>query len=416
MSTTVNKISIAIDGTTSSGFNIDLGGTKYRMDHFTLRQSVLAFNSLTFTIHKGPDEDISDAMFKVCGEIIGKPITMTLQTDNVENVSLNTSNENTADIEFKGIITGANGTRSGSQYSILVEARSWDALLNDNASCKSFENKTLSDIVNDVVDDYSGDLDTVVDPRFTETIPYCVQYNETNFQFLQRLARRYGEWMYHDGTRFVFGNMQKQDEVRLSYPSKDVPAYQVDLKMQHTTFSHVASSYNAFDAEKKEGQDEMQKSYNELNDKVFDASMGRIVKPTLQNIHSGGYADDDSRDTVLNISTKSQARAEKARMLVYSGKTYCSKLRIGSTLIVIDNYINNSTTNAKSPVDQDEILITELVHQFTADETYFNQFVGVPSGCDYPPYPSGEVYPTATSCRAKVKDNEDPNDLGRVRV
>ena len=416
MSTTVNKISVAIDGTTSTGFYIDLAGSKYRMEQFTRRQGVLTFNSLTFTMHKGPEEDLGEAMFKVCGEIIGKPITVRLSTNNIEDMSLNTSNHNTADIEFKGIIVAANGNRSGSIYNIIVEARSWDALLNDNPSCKSFEDMSLNDIVNDVVDDYSGDLDTTVDARFTETIPYCVQYNETNYQFLQRLARRYGEWLYNDGTQLVFGNMKQREEVRLSYPSKDVPAYQVDLKIQHSSFSHVASSYNAFDAEKKEGIDEMQRSYNELSDKVFEASTERITKQTLQNLHSGGYANDDSRDTVLNISTKTQARAEKARMLTYKGKTYCSKLRLGTTLIVVDNYINNSATNAKSPVDQDAMVIIELIHQFNADETYSNQFIGIPVDCDYPPYPSGEVYPAATSCRATVKDNEDPSDLGRVRV
>lgn len=83
-----------------------------------------------------------------------------------------------------------------------MEACSWDALLNDNPTCKSFENLTLNDIVNDVVDDYSEHLKTDVDARFTNTIPYCVQYNESNYQFLQRLARRYGEWLYNDGKKW----------------------------------------------------------------------------------------------------------------------------------------------------------------------------------------------------------------------
>lgn len=51
---------------------------------------------------------------------------------------------------------------------------------------------TLNDIVNDVIDDYTNHLDSEIDSRYTETIPYCVQYNETNYQFLLRLARRYG--------------------------------------------------------------------------------------------------------------------------------------------------------------------------------------------------------------------------------
>ena len=416
MSISVKNISIAIGGTTSSGFDIDLDGAKYRLDNFTLYQSLLTHNSLSFSMHKGPDEEINEAMFSVCGQIIGKDITVTLQTDNIENVSLNTENDSIADIEFKGFIIAASGSRSGSEYTINVEARSWDALLEDNPSCKSFEEKTLNDIVNDVVDDYSGHLDTEVDSRFTDTIPYCVQYNETNYQFLQRLARRYGEWLYNDGTQLVFGNLKKQDSVRLSYPSKDIPSYNVDLKMQHVAFSHVASSYNAYDANQKEGIGEMQKEYNSLSEQVFQASQECYTKPTLQNLHSGGFANNDGRETILNVSTKTQARGEKAGMLTYSGNTYCSKLKLGATLVIIDNYITNSASNTKSDVDQDEILITELIHYFSSDETYSNHFTGIPSECDYPPYSNSDVYPIATSCRAKVKDNEDPNNLGRIRV
>lgn len=416
MSISVKNISIAIGGTTSSGFDIDLDGAKYRLDNFTLYQSLLTHNFLSFSMHKGPDEEINEAMFSVCGQIIGKDITVTLQTDNIENVSLNTENDSIADIEFKGFIIAASGSRSGSEYNINVEARSWDALLEDNPSCKSFEEKTLNDIVNDVVDDYSGHLDTEVDSRFTDTIPYCVQYNETNYQFLQRLARRYGEWLYNDGTQLVFGNLKKQDSVRLSYPSKDIPSYNVDLKMQHVAFCHVASSYNAYDANQKEGIGEMQKEYNSLSEQVFQASQECYTKPTLQNLHSGGFANNDGRETILNVSTKTQARGEKASMLTYSGNTYCSKLKLGATLVIIDNYITNSASNTKSDVDQDEILITELIHYFSSDETYNNHFTGIPSECDYPPYSNSDVYPIATSCRAKVKDNEDPNNLGRIRV
>ena len=416
MSISVKNISIAIGGTASSGFDIELEGTKFRLDNFSLYQGLLTHNSLSFSMHKGPDEEINEAQFSVCGKIIGKEITVTLQTDNIENVSLNTENDSIADIEFKGFIIAASGSRSGSEYNINVEARSWDALLEDNPSCKSFEEKTLNDIVNDVVDDYSDHLDTEIDSRFTDTIPYCVQYNETNFQFLQRLARRYGEWLYNDGTRLVFGNLKKLDSVRLSYPSKDIPSYNVDLKMQHVAFNHVASSYNAYDANQKEGIEEMQKEYNTLSEQVFHASQECYTKSTLQNLHSGGFANTDGRETILNISTKTQARGEKASMLTYSGNTYCSKLKLGATLVIIDNYITNSASNAKSQVDQDEILITELVHYFSADETYSNHFMGIPSECDYPPYSNSDIYPVATSCRAKVKDNEDPNNLGRIRV
>ena len=416
MSISIKNISIAIDGIKSTGFCIALDGSAWRLDNFTLSQRLLSPNSLSFTMHKGPEENMNEALFTICGQIIGKEIEISLETDSIERESLKAETDVVADIIFKGVILSASGSRCSTEYVIHVQAYSWDALLNDNLTCKSFEDKTLNDIINDVIDDYSDHLDSEVDSRFIDPIPYCVQYNETNYQFLQRLARRYGEWLYNDGERIVFGNLPEGESVKLAYPSQDIPSYNVDLNMQHVAFNHVASSYNSYDANQKEGIEEMQKEYNTLSEQIFQASQNCYVKPTLQNLHSGGFANSDGRETILSVSTKTQARGQKAGMLTYSGNTYCSKLKIGSILLIVDNYITNSASNEKSSINQDEILITELVHYFSADETYSNHFVGIPSACDYPPYSNSDVYPVAQSCRAKVKDNEDPNKLGRIRV
>lgn len=417
MSISIKNISVSIDGIASSQFDITIGGLEYRLDNFVLHQGLLYCNSLSFTMHKKyPDEDMQDTTFAVCGHIIGKEIIIGLSTDNIEFLSFNIENDKTADIEFKGVIVSASGSRSGSEYNINVEARSWDAMLEDNPNCKSYEDCTLNDIVADVVQDYTGNLATAIDSRFTNVIPYTVQYNETNYQFLQRLARRYGEWLYNDGTRLVFGNLIQRDAVRLAYPSKDIPEYSVDLKIQHVPFSHVISSYNSYDSELRDGLGEATGAFNELHSRVSDASQQCFTKATFQNLHSGGYANIDSRDTILSVSTVSQGKGEKAGMLTYSGNTYCSKLKLGSTLVVVDNYITDSIINSKSDVDPYEILITELIHYFSADEIYSNHFVGIPNASDYPPYANADAYPVATSCRAKVKDNEDPFDLGRIRV
>lgn len=417
MSTTISRFTLTIDNARSENFLIEIDGDLFKVDNFTLSQSLMQPNTLRFRMWKGPKEDGSEPQFKTCGSIIGKDVELSLETDNFERLStLKSDGEKTQEIKFKGIITSISGSRSMSEYSIDVEAKSYDALLIDNPACKSFENKTLNEIVEDVVDDYSEHISAEIDSRFTDVLPYTVQYNETNYQFLLRLAQRFGEWIYNDGEHLIFGKLPQGEPVTLGYPDKDIPSYNVDMKIQHTAFSHVASSYNSYDANQKEGVEEMEREYNNLADIVFNIARDRMSKPTLQNLHSGGFADSDGRTTVLNVSTKTQARGEKAGMLIYSGTTYCSKLKIGNTLIIQDNFLQNDIVGNVSEVDQDEILITELVHFFSADETYSNSFIGIPAACDYPPYSNSDVYPVATSCRAKVTDTEDPNHLGRVRV
>ena len=416
MSTTVSNFSLTIDGNRSERFLIEIDGKLYKLEDFSLSQRLMAPNTLRFAMRKGPDEDSTEPQFAACGSIIGKDIELSLETVNFEKPSgIVQDDDKTADITFKGIITSVSSSRSLSEYIIYVEAQSYDALLIDNPTCKSFEDKTLNDIVGDVADDYEK-IAPHIDARFAETLPYTVQYNETNYDFLARLATRFGEWFYNDGERMVFGKLPKGEPVVLGYPDKDVPQYSVDMRLQHTAFSHVASSYNAYDSSRKEGLEEMGRSYNNLADIIFGKACDLFIKPTLQNLHSGGFADNDGRDTLLSVSTKTQGRGEKAGMLVYTGTTYCSRLRIGNTLIIRDNILSNDMAGCLSDIDQDEILITELTHTFSENDMYANTFTGIPAACDYPPYSNSDVYAHAPSCRATVTDTEDPSSLGRVRV
>ena len=64
MSTSIKNISVAIDGTKSSGFCIELDGTIWRLDNFMLSQSLLSPNTLSFSLHKEPDERINEVSFK----------------------------------------------------------------------------------------------------------------------------------------------------------------------------------------------------------------------------------------------------------------------------------------------------------------------------------------------------------------
>lgn len=411
MSISVKSITLAIDSAKSTDWNIVVDNVRYHLDNFSLYQGLMSPNTLSFTLQRDPDEAAGDPRFTACGSIIGRPVSLVLQT-----MPIGGQDDKTSIIEFSGFVADAYGSRDYSQYYINVEARSWDALLEDNPACKSFEDMALADIVGDVVRDYRNRMKPVIDPRQNADIPYCVQYNESNYNFLRRLARRYGEWFYNTGTQLVFGNLMEQEGVTLKYPSQDIPFYAADLRVKHVAFYHLASSYNTYSRNRKDGVTEMMRKYNDLSEQVFMASQENFTKTTLQNLHSGGYSRADSTDTrqtILDISTKTQARGEKADMLTYTGTTYCTKLKLGGKLTIEDNYLDDSR---RSDVMQDEILIIELTHQFASNHSYSNHFVGIPSKCDYPPYMGSDVYPMAPTSRAVVKDNEDPNGLGRVRV
>lgn len=421
MSISIKNISVTIDGTQSNMFKIELDGAKYRLDSFTLSQNLLQPNTLSFVMYKDPEEDVNEPQFGVCKAIIGKAITIYLQTDPMEQEIPSFSDEGKmADIEFRGFIFSASGSRDGSQYTISVEARSWDAFLINSPHCRSYEDWTLDELLEESLMPYVNGSDmfqAVIDARFKDKIPYTVQFNETNYQFMRRLALRYGEWFFYDGTRLVFGNMPEGESVELSYPSKDIPSYNIHMEMKNVLFYHGVNSYHGQKfREEYYSTDVADKEYNDLNEAVYSAAKDCYGNAPVRDVVSGGWHDEDSKQIVGDISLKTEARGIKASMLVYNGTTYCSKLKLGGKLVIKDNFISDKESNNKSDVQQDEIVIIGLTHRFSADERYSNSFRGIPAACDYPPYTGGETYPYAQPCRANVMDNEDPQKLGRIRV
>ncbi|MBV9785213.1 MAG: hypothetical protein JO264_15490 [Acidisphaera sp.] len=74
----------------------------------------------------------------------------------------------------------------------------------DYETCfRVFEQKTVVDIIKEVTDPYPYDFFLKIDYTFLQnvvfpTIPYCVQFKESTFNFLSRLMAEYGIWYYFD--------------------------------------------------------------------------------------------------------------------------------------------------------------------------------------------------------------------------
>ena len=420
MSISVKNISLSINGTQSEQFKIEIDGAKYRLDDFSLKQQLLVPAKLTFTLRKDPEEDISEIQFSACSTIIGKEVTLTLQTDNIEEKITTFSDAGrNADLEFEGFIIAADASRQDSEYVIQVEAMSKDVALMDHPDCHVYNEYKLADIINEVLGRAS--VKGKVQPKYEDQIYYTVQYNESSYQFLQRQARRYGEWMFSTGRELHFGKLADQESIQLKYPSQDLSEYTIRLQTFHQNFMFAGLGVNNFNkGTSYEGTDQPATG-NKLNDSVFNSSKEVYVHRTRRIMEGAGLEADEKVEsgTMPEPEFIQQAQAERqgtrANMLVYTGTTFCSKLKIGAKLSITDNYISSSTE--KSEVQQDEILITEVTHTFGVDDQYSNTFQGITAAIDYPPYLNTTIYPRCDHpVRAHVVETEDPKHWGRVKV
>jgi type VI secretion system secreted protein VgrG len=96
-----------------------------------------------------------------------------------------------------GILTDAQWmekTQDNHHYRLVL--RPWFALLGHRATCRTFLNKNVKDIITDVItkagfSDYQ--FKTTAD---YDTIPYCVQYRETDLAFCSRLMEQHGIYYF----------------------------------------------------------------------------------------------------------------------------------------------------------------------------------------------------------------------------
>ena len=149
----------------------------------TCTQAVSSLDEIELNL-LSPRDDIAPE------DLLGKPAAVTLQLDNGGERLLH-------GIVMRFGITGNQGGMNGYHASL----RPWLWFLTRSTDCKIFQSLTVPDIVRQVFADYADialfrfQLHRSYNPR-----NYCVQYRETDFNFVARLLEDEGIWWYFDHT------------------------------------------------------------------------------------------------------------------------------------------------------------------------------------------------------------------------
>lgn len=401
MSILIEKLSITIDGA-----NYD---SQYIYSDIKLTQELMKPNKLCFHMTKNTlAEDESDLKIDISRSLLGKEIQFSMTTFRDEE---DKSGKNDA-LKFSGIVFGVRAVRKhmGSGLILEVTAYSHDYLLIDSAHCNSYENTALSDIVSDVVSVY-GNIPMSVSPVMTEDIPYVVQYNETSYEFLSRLAQRYGEWFYNNGSKLIFGQLDKLKKVDLT-PGFDILNYEYKVSMKHSKITHARHNYLDYQNTQASAPGGGGGGGHRLASIASGASNSVYQKTTFRNYHSS-LAEESSLDEVEH-SAKAQTLGKQAGTMKCYGSSNRCDLQIGSIIRIKEYY--DPGTGSEQEFVHDELLICGITHYANNDGSYQNDFLAIDPAAEYPPYAFGDCYPHTETQRAVVTDNKDPEHLGRIRV
>ncbi|HRI19385.1 MAG TPA: phage baseplate assembly protein V [Panacibacter sp.] len=322
-------------------------------------------------------------------------------------IKLLQSHDLEAAYEFRGIICEIAMEQSDNFTSdFVLKGYSPTILMETGAHLASFYKKNLQQVVQEItqpVADFGSAVN--VSPQYKNPITYICQYRESSFHFMNRLSSDYSEWCYYDGKDLFFGKPSSSPNVDITY-GQDVHNMQLKLRMLPLAFSSYAyvskdDKLLTYDAPKSvDGLDEYASYALKESNKIFSNA---VQSPIRQRVET---------KTDLEGFVKKQKAAMAADLEVLTGSSDNPALCIGAIANVNVSVLQNAAMVKETC---GKFLITSIEHHITDNDKYFNYFEALPSNVEVIPV-KNIVMPIAEPQIATVKDNKDPDNMGRVRV
>ncbi len=306
---------------------------------------------------------------------------------------------------FLGVVTNVSLQRRNSDFGcITVRGSSMTYLLENDAGCHSWNGRTIGEVITELSSD--AGVPSLVSPEYQRRLGYMCQYLESDFTFMRRLARQYGEWLYYDGLRLVFGKPSLPLPVRLEFGT-DLSSLDIGVQTLARP-SRVFSYKSSTDHEFSESTPDVSTGQDLLGHKAFDASMGMFRKPSRQYALSRVLYPQELTDYVRRQQQGQSASSHYVECT--SGNAF---LTVGSVVDVRSSFLERAGSLSTDSIG--EVIITEIEHTVSEDRYYSNRFRGIPSTVQTLPLPDVPM-PVADSQTGVVVDNADPDGKGRVQV
>ncbi|TDP03285.1 type VI secretion system Vgr family protein [Flavobacterium sp. 245] len=300
----------------------------------------------------------------------------------------------------KGIITGLTSIdRNGSPVGLHVSGTSHSIVIDGMPKSRTYLERGMDDIVLDLL--YEGPTEfyqrDAIRSTYMKEFSYMAQYNESNFNFLKRLALRYGQWFYFDGMRMQFGQIKNTKIKLINGASLHDFTIQANMSAHKISLGgydyHNAANIRNSSARTTSGSKDGLASNIGFN-------QGTVAQPGLI---VGAYTNNAQSKDELEEMVRLQTAASDANSVYYSGISYFP-LGLGQMFTIIDENTER------------HLICIEATHHSEVHGNYTCKFKAIPDDVSAPHYTDTKVFARAETQPAKIKDNNDPEGLGRVRV
>jgi len=300
----------------------------------------------------------------------------------------------------KGIITDlVSIDRNGSAAGLHVVGKSHTIVLDDHPKSRTFLERGMDDIVLGIFAEGPGEFyqRNAIRSTYLKEFKYLAQYNETSFNFLKRLSARYGQWFYFDGMRMQYGQTS-QTKIKL-INGASLHSFKIQAIMASHKISLAGYNYNNAEGIRNSAARTSTGSKDGFAS-VIGFNQGTVVQPELR---IGAYTNNAQSKEEIDEMVKLQTAGSDANSVYYSGISYLP-LGLGQVFTIVNQTVEH------------ELIVIEATHHSEVHGNYTCEFKAIPADVSAPHYTDVHAFARAETQPARIKDNNDPEGLGRVKV
>ena len=356
-----------------------------------LSQHTNAHDEFTIVVNDTAIDDFTGQVMKNSKDLLG------------ENITIHFHHHGSIVQSFKGIIANIRNRKDegGGHGRLYISGYAPSIILENGKDCQSYENKTLPEIIAEATTEYPQEAkvntEGMINTKYK--IPYAVQYKESDYRFISRLARRYGEFFYYNGTQLIFSN-EAQNTVEL-FEGDDMIDVEFELMIKPQNFTYLSYDAETAGTEQKKTQEvHLQDKVNPFQFAAIKASNKVFTKvPEMPYVAIPEQFRGDYLKDVVRREKESREQLMQVR-----GKSRNPHVRIGGFVKLKD--INSKPMETYRVID---------IKHYQSGQDYYNEFIAIPD-VYIAYYYDEQALPRAEQQVARVTDNNDPKGLGRVRV
>lgn len=385
---------------------IKIGETVIKnFSHLQINQEIHDHHTFSIEVRKDILVDEFESVMPVTQELSAAKISIEIMAIPDLDDLMVVTNPKDYIMQFSGVVTRVSMRKSNvreMEETLLISGYSSSIVLDNGQESNSFTEKPLADIVNQVKAGY--DIDMKVTPHYKDNLPYIVQYNESDFNFLNRIAMRYGQWFYYNGISMVFGTPGGiGGEPKLVY-GVNMQEFSYEIKLSPTLFKTIEND-NVKGEYYAESTSKYKKEVNGFHQNIINKSDQIFNKETVVQLNQNAVGGSGKKAS--EEYAKNKMHSIMGDMIQIEASSEVPGVTIGS---------NVSISGVDSQLDSSYRVI-QIVHACDDGGGYENHFKAVNyNGAVFSPRTNPDLIPRCESQTAIVIANDDPDGLGSIKI